>query len=270
MKDLALIKPSNTDRRAVRVMARAARKATLATTMAGTGHPYASLVTVATDHAGSPLLLLSTLAEHTRGLLADSRAALFLEDGEGESDPQANPQEAARVTLLGRVERHDDALDLGRFLARHPKAARYASFGDFGLYRLTIERAQYVAGFGRALWIDEGLTVPVSAAAALRAESPALIAEMNADHADALARLAEAALTGRQAPLNPTDERQAKGWRLVACDTDGCDLLRGDQPLRLTFPAPAGDARSAKETLLQWDAALRAENAPNPGFGGRD
>ncbi|WP_242465200.1 HugZ family pyridoxamine 5'-phosphate oxidase [Rhodospirillum rubrum] len=263
-----MIKPSNTHRRAVRLMARAARKASLATTMAGTGHPYASLVTVATDHAGWPLLLLSTLAEHTRGLLADSRAALFLEEGEGGTDPRSNPQEAPRVSLLGRVERHDDALDLGRFLARHPKAARYASFGDFGLYRLTIERAHYVAGFGRALWIEDGLTVPPAAAAALRAESPALIADMNAAHADALARLAEAALTGPHPSLDPTDESGAQGWRLVACDPDGCDLLRGDQPLRLTFPTLASDVRSAKETLLQWDAALRAESAPNPGFGG--
>ena len=52
---------------------RLAKTATLATLEAGSGHPCASLVTVALDETGEPVLLLSRLARHTTNIDADSR-----------------------------------------------------------------------------------------------------------------------------------------------------------------------------------------------------
>jgi len=46
----------------------------LATLEPATGHPYASLITVATETDGSPIFLISKLAWHTRNLEADPRA----------------------------------------------------------------------------------------------------------------------------------------------------------------------------------------------------
>ena len=50
---------------------REARSGALATLMKGTGGPYCSLVNVATMADGSPLILISRLAVHTRNILAD-------------------------------------------------------------------------------------------------------------------------------------------------------------------------------------------------------
>jgi len=58
-----------------RNLLRRARTGTLATLNVAGGTPYASLVNLATDVAGHPLILVSTLAWHTRNLLADPRPA---------------------------------------------------------------------------------------------------------------------------------------------------------------------------------------------------
>ncbi|HRD78751.1 MAG TPA: pyridoxamine 5'-phosphate oxidase family protein, partial [Hyphomicrobiaceae bacterium] len=68
--------PAESAARATRYLMRRALKASLATLEKGSGHPYVSLVTVATEADGAPILLLSSLAVHTRNLMADSRASL--------------------------------------------------------------------------------------------------------------------------------------------------------------------------------------------------
>lgn len=114
------------------------------------GLPYVSLVTPATCHDGSPLLLLSKLADHTQNLLADPRASLLF----ALTDGHANPQTAPRVTVMGRFEPSDAMADRARYLARNPGAALYAGFADFGIWRMAPERFHFVGGFGRAVWLD--------------------------------------------------------------------------------------------------------------------
>src|ERR1700681_4332094 len=75
---------------------RATRAGALATIDRNTGHPFASLVNVATDVDGAPLILVSRLSTHTANLEVDSRASLLLAST-GKGDPLAHP----RLTLLG-------------------------------------------------------------------------------------------------------------------------------------------------------------------------
>ena len=113
-----------------RRLVRAAPSATLATQ--ADGQPFASLVTPAAAPDLSPLLLLSSLSEHTRQLRAEPRCALLF-TGQAE---EANPQTAPRVTVTGLAEPvpggQVPALK-ARWLARHPYAALYADFGDFAV-----------------------------------------------------------------------------------------------------------------------------------------
>jgi heme iron utilization protein len=111
--------------------------------------PYVSLVAVACAEDGSPLLLLSDLAQHTRNLLADQRVSLLFTNNAGVADPLSAP----RLSVLGRAQRCDDPQLAARFAARHPESAAYAGFGDFKLYRVTIERGHLIAAFGRISWI---------------------------------------------------------------------------------------------------------------------
>ncbi len=122
-----------------------ARTATLATLDRTTGHPYASLVTVATEPDGTPLLLLSSLALHTRNAVVDPCASLLVHAAATTSDPLAE----ARVTLLGALAPTLSPTARSRFLERHPDAALYIDFADFSLFALTTERANFIGGFGR-------------------------------------------------------------------------------------------------------------------------
>lgn len=216
------------NRAALRRVARACRKATLATLMEG-GAPYASLATVAFDLDLAPILLLSGLADHTRNLTADGRVSLLLDGTEGHANPQTGP----RVTLTGRAERvaEDDALR-ARFLARHPGAALYAGFGDFAIWRVAPERAHFVGGFGRAVWFDAPFGLSPAGIAALRAAQAELLERVNRDHAAALARLGE-------------------GWRVAALDADGADLSNAENTRRLAFPAAVEEAARLPAALAE-------------------
>src|ERR1700734_3971354 len=79
---------------------RTTRAGALATIDRNTGHPFASLVNVATDADGAPLILVSRLSTHTANLEIDGRASLLLATA-GKGDPLAHP----RLTLIGTFRR---------------------------------------------------------------------------------------------------------------------------------------------------------------------
>ncbi len=136
-----------------RALAAQAKSATLATIARDpAGFPYASLVAVAFDEAGRPILLLSELAEHTGNLHARSEASILLTET---ADAGADPLALGRVTILGpcgRVPDAERATARGAFLRAHPASAQYVDFRDFAFYRMEPTALRYVGGFGRMSW----------------------------------------------------------------------------------------------------------------------
>jgi putative heme iron utilization protein len=222
---------------AARRLIRGRDRASLATSFAG--RPYVSLVIAACDGDGSPLLLLSDLAQHTKNLIADPQVSLLFEDTGDYPDPLAGP----RLTLLGRAELFDDPPAAARFAARHPASAQYAGFADFHLYRVTIERGHLVAGFGRIAWIEAAELRFAADASALVAAEAEIVAHMNRDHADAIELYARRLL-----------RRRGAGWRLTGIDPEGIDLRRpmeaGGETARLNFVAPVLTPAMARGVLV--------------------
>jgi putative heme iron utilization protein len=134
---------------AVRELVAMAKKGTLASLMPNTGAPYASLVNVAQED-GEPVLLLSRLAWHTQNILADSRSCLLIAAPHQGTDPLTLP----RVSLLGRLQCTNKESTRNAYLNVHPTARSYAQFADFSFYRLNVETAHYVAGFGQIITIE--------------------------------------------------------------------------------------------------------------------
>jgi heme iron utilization protein len=187
----------------------------------GSGHPYASLVTVATTAAGRPVFLLSGLALHTQNLKADPRASLLIDATSLAGDPLAG----GRVTLIGAIEPAQPS-SRARFLSRHPAAQQYADFGDFAFYELVVERAHFIGGFGRIVSLTTAdMTPSVDDASALIEAEADIIAHMNADHAHTLQLYARHAA----APQVP------RPWLMVGLDPDGIDLISGEHTLRIPF-----------------------------------
>lgn len=223
--------------RIARDLMRACDRATLATALAQDRWPYASLVMTASAPDASPLLLLSDLAEHSKNVVGDQRASLLFDGTMGLARPLTGP----RVTVLGRLAACAEPGLRARYLARHPDAAAYFGFADFKLYRMTVERAHLVAGFGAIHWIAAGdLLLHIEPARALFDAEDEIVAHMNQDHAEAI-QLYAANLLGRE----------AAGWRMTGLDSEGCDLRREGAVARLGFSRTATNAEMARAELVR-------------------
>ncbi|WP_424814608.1 HugZ family protein [Roseococcus sp. YIM B11640] len=214
---------------------RAAAFATLATQE--DGQPHAGLVTPAAAPDLSILLWLSDLSEHTRQLKREPRCALLFQ---GEA-AEANPQTMPRVTVTGTAERIEDEALKARWLARHPYAALYAGFGDFGLWRVVPAEARLVGGFARAIRLPLAKLLPDHAAlASVSAAEAGIIAHVNDEHADAISAIAEGLLG------------EATGaWRISALDPDGIDLISGEIVRRWAFFTPAASPEDVRMNLIR-------------------
>jgi putative heme iron utilization protein len=115
-------------------------------TLTAENRPFASYVVTAPAQDGSPLMLLSRLAVHTKNLERDPRASLLFVR---ETSPGDETLAASRLTLTGRCGPDSDPASKQRYLDRHPDSARYAEFPDFSLYRFEVASGYLVAGFGR-------------------------------------------------------------------------------------------------------------------------
>jgi putative heme iron utilization protein len=233
---------------------RSVRAGALATSMPENAFPFASLVNVATAPDGSPILLLSRLAAHTRHLASDPRLSLLLVQT-GAGDPLAHP----RVTIMGTGECVIDpdarAALKARFLAKHPASALYVDFGDFSFWRVAMEEAHLNGGFARAgNFKAASIVTSLDGAEALVAAEPQALLEVNAQHRAALARLATA-LAGK--PDGP--------WQAIGIDPEGIDLGCGDRTARIAFPRPVHRLDDVRATLPQLiETAQRAAISPAP------
>lgn len=235
-----------------KTLLRMTRAGSLATIDRHTGHPFASLVNVATDFDGSPLVLVSRLSTHTANLEKDGRASVLLAST-GKGDPLAHP----RLTLLGSfaqiaAKSPDEPRVRRRFLARHPKSELYAGFADFSYWRLGVVSAHLNGGFARAadLKATDVLTDVGGGENLIDAEDGAIV-HMNEGHADAV-RLYATRLLGA-----------ADGdWRLTGLDPDGLDLMLGDATLRLPFPRRITDAQGLRKIVVELAAKARSLSSP--------
>ena len=167
------------------------------------GFPACSVVPFALDENGSPFILIARIAAHTRNLLSDNRASLFIRQGREEGDPQSQ----WRATLTGFMERLVVEGDKGshapadhevvitseafeglkaRYRERVPKSDTYFATHDFGFWRMSrVKKVRYIAGFGRICWFN-GAHLIKGTPEGLTSASEGAIEHMNEDHIDAL------------------------------------------------------------------------------------
>lgn len=236
----------------VRELVRSRDRAVLATALPDAARPgswpYASLVLVAIDHDLAPILLLSDLADHSKAIAVDNRVSLLFDGTAGFDQPLAGP----RVSLLGRAAQTDDERLRRRFLAHHPDADMYAGFNDFKFYRVAVERAHLVGGFGKIRWLSLDELLPIdlqTTLAAFKSAEDEILAHMNADHADAMQLYATRLL-----------DLPAGDWKMTGIDAEGFDLRCGGPTARLAFDAALRAPTEARAALVALAARARAAN----------
>ena len=230
-----------------RDIARASAFAQLSTLDAADGWPYGSLVITASDPDGSPLILISKLAVHTKNIAADSRVALLFDHTSGFESKLAN----ARATVTGRALTTEETGPRNRLCARHPSAPDLLEL-DFNIFKVHIERGHLVGGFGDVHGIDgDELKFDSSTCTNLIDHESDIVGHMNTDHADAIDLYANVLLG-----------QDGTGWRMTGCDPEGCDLYRGETIARLPFPKIAHNPDEARKALIALANEARQQTPP--------
>jgi len=233
--------------RVAQSLLRRRREGALATLMAGTGDPYCSLVNVASHPDGSPILLISRLAVHTKNILADARVSLMLDER-----VEGDPLEGSRIMLSGRAEEvasPDLEIVRRRYLNAHPSAEAFVNFTDFSFFLIRLSGTHLVAGFGRIVDLKpERFLTDISDAIALVEAEQGAVEHMNADHREAT-NLYATRLLGAE----PAD------WRCTGLDPEGIDMQAGTTTLRLDFPQRVRTPVELRKILVKLAEEARAK-----------
>lgn len=199
------------------------------------GYPFGSVTPYCLDAAGVPLLLLSHLAQHTRNLREEPRAALTILDA-----LDGDVQEAARLTAVGRIEPRADAdVVAERYFRYFPQSRFYHEALNFGFYVLTAERWHWNGGFATARWFgNDRLLRPALFDGPTEA---AVVADLQSEHRDVLERVV------RGAGLEPEG---GTGLRVCGVDAEGVDIAVGTRLVRAAFASPVTTAGELLEVLV--------------------
>jgi putative heme iron utilization protein len=182
------------------------------------------------DSEGRPIIYISTIAQHTKNILANPKVSLTVVENAVESD---DVQARGRVTCIGdaRQLKADDAKAAGeRYFRYFPSAQQFDNTHDFEFFRVDLVRVRYIGGFGQIYWVEAPEFIrknPFSRAQELR-----IIQHMNQDHRDALKGYA-----GAEAVM-------------VGIDGEGFDLRTAEAKRRIPFDVPVSSMEEAREALI--------------------
>ena len=202
------------------------------------GFPFGSVTPFVLDSDCQPIILISSIAEHTKNISVNAKVSLLV-FAEG-TDLQAN----ARLTLIGeaaQIDKNDSDLR-ARYLRYIPQSAGYFDMHDFAFYRISIHQARYIAGFGKMGWANGSEFSAVNNTIA--ALENGMLQHMNADHVDSM-------MAYCQHFYNITPQQ----LELIGIDSDGFDIratISDDATniLRFNFDAPIFDAQSARAAFV--------------------
>lgn len=198
------------------------------------GYPFGSVVPYMLDHEAYPVLLISSLAEHTKNIGGDSRVSLLIHEA-GE-DVQAQ----ARVTLLGKAERIDNPEAIEpRYQRYFPATRGYRSELDFEFWRILPVTLRAITGFAKVHWVSrEAYAPPLNT---LANDEAGILEHMNTDHAHTLLDYCRL----RNMP-------GAEAATMIGIDCDGFDLNADGKFLRFEFDgdAPVTGADAVRAALI--------------------
>jgi putative heme iron utilization protein len=211
------------------------------------GYPFGSVMPFVLGHDCQPIVLISTIAEHTKNIIANPKVSLLV--FAGTEDLHAN----GRLTLIGeakQIEKNDADL-MARYCRYFPESTGYLAMHDFQFYRIHIHQARYIAGFGKMSWMSGEEIVNINQPSNEIAQlETGMIEHMNTDHAESM-------LLYCQYFHGVTPSRLS----LIGVDSDGFDVeavINDDiKMLRFTFESPIFDANSARMAFVALSKSAR-------------
>ncbi len=212
------------------------------------GYPFGSVAPFVCNQQAEPVILISSIAEHTKNILDNPKVSLLVFSGA--DDLQAS----ARLTLMGEAlpcDKQDEDLRT-RYLRYLPQAVTYFDMHDFHFYRIRIEQVRYIAGFGRMGWFEGNALNAGLADSMLASQEGGIVAHMNQDHKDSLLQYCK-----------HVHGVTADHAEMTGLDADGFDVSyhQGEETqgqLRFQFEQPVLNAMDARKALVALSQACRS------------
>ncbi|KVH90646.1 uncharacterized protein LOC112521066 [Cynara cardunculus var. scolymus] len=213
------------------------------------GYPSGSMVDFACDAYGSPILAVSSLAVHTKDLLANSKCSLLV---------AKDPEDRTDLVIIVHgdavsVPNEDTDIIRTAYLARHPDAF-WVDFGDFQFLRIEPKVVRFVSGVATALLGSGEFTKEEFRAAKvdpISQFSKPVTSHMNKDHSD------DTKLMVQHSTSVPVDFAH-----MLDMDSLGFNVKAGYQgrsfKLRIPFPRQAEDRKDVKTLIVEMLQAAKS------------
>lgn len=216
------------------------------------GYPSGSMVDFACDADGSPILAVSSLAVHTKDLLANPKCSLLMA-----RDPED------RTDLV--ITLHGDAVSVAieereavrtTYLAKHPNAF-WVDFGDFQFLKIQPKVVRYVSGVATAVLGSgefSGEEYRAATVDPVSQFSKPITSHMNKDHAEDTKLIVQhsTAILVDSAYILDLDRL---GFNVKA------GYLGKTYKLRIPFPRPAVDRKDVKTLIVEMLQSARSQRS---------
>ncbi len=199
------------------------------------GYPFGSITPYCFDDKGQPVILISTIAQHTRNIDANNKVSLIAYDCQLD-DTQA----AGRVTYVGNAIRINDKASAERYYRFYPQSKGFHRTHDFHFYTIECVKIRYIGGFGEIYWVESNdflVANPFSSE-----EESHIVEHMNSDHQEALNHYCDLFNLAYDDDNLPT---------LVGIDREGFHLRTGEGITRITFDMPITTTLEARTALVE-------------------
>lgn len=202
-----------------------------------TGYPFGSIVPYCLNKEGLPIILISTIAQHTKNIISNPKVSLIVTEG-GADDSQT----VGRVTYLGDAElqNKEDVESAERYYNYFPQSRGYHETHDFNFYVIKPVRIRFIGGFGKIYWIEKEdflLANPFSFD-----EEKQMFDHMNADHMVAIKHYCD---------LYNIDCLESLTPEMVGIDSEGFHLRVGARVHRIDFTETVSSSGAVRNALVK-------------------
>jgi heme oxygenase (biliverdin-IX-beta and delta-forming) len=200
------------------------------------GYPFGSITPYCLNRDGQPVILISTIAQHTRNILADNKVSLMVSEHDVD-DAQAS----ARITYIGDAKAiaTDDDETAERYFRYFPNSRDFHKTHDFNFYTIDLVRVRFIGGFGKIYWVEK--TDLLKANPFSMQEESDMINHMNTDHQQAMQHYCDVfdiAYNNENQPI------------MAGIDSEGFHLRIGVQLHRIEFEHPAANAMEVRQAMV--------------------
>ncbi|MBL4638594.1 MAG: HugZ family protein [Proteobacteria bacterium] len=201
------------------------------------GYPFGSITPYCLNRAGQPVILISSIAQHTHNILANNKVSLIVAKSEVD-----DAQSAGRITYIGDAKpiAADDDEIAERYYRYFPSSRNFHQTHDFNFYAIDLVRARFIGGFGQIYWVEQ--TDFLKANPFSMQEETDMVNHMNNDHQTAMQHYCDLFDIGYNNENQPT---------MIGIDSEGFHLRTGSQLHRIEFESPVSTALEVRQAMVE-------------------